>query len=65
MEILNAVLKVMPALGGLIGSLIELGHSADDAADIVIKDIESRKAEYEREKAADMAALEDKHRGDG
>ena len=61
MEIFNSVLKVLPALGGLIGSLIQLGKSPDEAADIVIKDMTSRREEYERQKAADEAALAAKH----
>lgn len=62
MDTFNAILKVLPALGGLIGALIEMGKSPDEAAELVIKDITSRRTEYEREKAEDMAALEGKHR---
>lgn len=61
MEIIEALIKTLPAVGRLIKSLIELGKSPDEAADLVIEDIESRRAEYEREKAEDEAALAEKH----
>ncbi len=58
---LGAAGKVLPSVVDLLGRLIALGHSGDDAADIVKKDLESRAAEYEAAKAEDMKALEDKH----
>lgn len=61
MEIFTAILKALPVLGELIKSLIEMGHSPDDAADIVARDLKSRQAEYEAAKAADKQALKDKH----
>lgn len=53
--------RLTPAVIGLVQSLIAMGHSPEEAEAIVAKDIESRRAEYERAKAADVAALERKH----
>jgi hypothetical protein len=61
MDIFNAIVKTLPALGKLIGALIALGKSPDEAADLVIQDMTSRREQYEAEKAADEKALNDKH----
>ena len=53
--------KLVPALVGLVQGLIEAGHSPEEAEAIVRKDIESRAKEYEKAKADDAAALEEKH----
>jgi hypothetical protein len=53
--------RLTPAVIGLVQGLIEAGHSPEEAEAIVRKDIESRRAEYQRAKAADVAALERKH----
>lgn len=62
MDILEAIIKTLPALGKLVMSLVALGHSPDEAAKIVIANIESRREEYEIKKAEDDKALEEKHR---
>ena len=61
MEFFHAILSVLPALGGLINSLVKLGKSPAEAADIVIRDMTSRREQYEREKAEDEARLAAKH----
>ena len=53
--------RLAPAIAGLIGSLIDTGKSPAEAEAIVRKDIESRRAEYEKAKDEDEAALEKKH----
>jgi hypothetical protein len=53
--------KLLPAVIGLVQGLIAAGHSPEEATAIVRRDIESRRAEYERMKAEDVAALNRKH----
>lgn len=53
--------RLAPAVVGLVSSLIQAGKSPAEAEAIVRKDIESRRAEYDKAKAEDMAALEKKH----
>lgn len=57
--------QVLPDLIGTIAGLISNGHSPADALKIVRRDIKSRRAEYERMKAEDHAALRAKHHVDG
>lgn len=58
---IEAGAKVLPSVINLIGSLVAMGKTPDEAAEIVKRDLESRQAAYEAAKAADDAALEAKH----
>lgn len=53
--------SLLPDLIAWIKSLIDLGKSPSEAAEIVRRDIRSRVEEYEKAKAADEAALEAKY----
>lgn len=54
-------IDLLPSVVGLVESLVKAGHSPEEAREIVKRDLESRQAEYEREKAEDEQALGDKH----
>lgn len=56
--------ELLPDVIGLIAGLVQSGHDPKDAVGIAKRDIKSRKAEYERMKAEDHAALLAKHRAD-
>jgi len=60
-DIFKVIAEVLPAVGNLAAALLKLGKSPSEAAEIINRDMKSRQAEYEREKAADDKALEDKH----
>jgi hypothetical protein len=53
--------RLVPPLVQAIEALIALGHSREEATEIVIRDITSRADEYRRMKAEDRAALAKKH----
>jgi hypothetical protein len=54
--------RLLPSVISLVQGLIEAGHSPEEAEEIVRKDIESRRSQYEKQKAEDEAALAAKHR---
>lgn len=60
-SIVRVAAELFPDLVDLIGALVRAGKSPEEARDIVRKDIQSRKAQYDHEKSEDEAALEDKH----
>ena len=60
-EIVKVGIDLLPAVTDLVGSLIAMGKSKEEAAEIVKRDLQSRQAAYEAAKAADDQALEDKH----
>lgn len=55
MEVLTAIAQLLPSLGGWIADLVSSGMSHDDAAKVIKRDIESRRAEVaaDREKRAE------------
>ena len=61
MEAIEIGARLLPSLISLAQGLIAAGHSPEEAEEIIRKDIESRRSEYEREKAEDEAALRAKH----
>lgn len=61
-DVISVISAVVPALGELAAALIALGSSPEEAAEIIERDLISRREQYEAEKAEDEAALEAKHR---
>lgn len=57
--------RLLPALIEAVASLIKGGHSPEEAEAIVRRDIDSRAAQYERERAEDEDALDAKWGGEG
>jgi hypothetical protein len=51
---------ILPDIVSWVGDLIEAGMSPDEAEEVVKRDIESRRAVYQRERDADLAALDAK-----
>ena len=60
-QAIKAAAELMPAAIEAVGALVEAGKSWGEATAIVRKDILSRADEYRRAKAADEAALLEKH----
>lgn len=53
--------ELAPLAMGLVKALIELGHSPEEAAAIVRRDIASLRSKYEAQKKEDRDALDRKH----
>lgn len=60
-DVVEVISSVVPAIGELAAALIRMGKSREEAAEIIKRDITSRVAVYEAEKAEDEAALAAKH----
>lgn len=52
--------SVLPELLGWIADLIKGGHSESEAKEIVRENIQSRRAQYDRERKEDMELLKKK-----
>ncbi len=61
LQVIQLVAGLIPTVVSTIDALIKAGHSPEEAAAIVKRDIESRRAEYEKARDADVAALDAKH----
>lgn len=61
-DALDVGARLLPSIVDLVGGLIAGGMSPDEAEAVVRRDIESRREQYEKERAEDEAALAAKHR---
>jgi len=57
----QTAVELIPDVVKLVGSLVDAGMSFAEAKEVARRDIQSRVALYERQKAEDDAALEAKH----
>ena len=65
MEILSIIAGLVVPIGRWIAELIEAGNTPEQAAEIVRRDFEDRRAEIAANRAGVDAALDAKHGGGG